>query len=177
VLGALHTRIRSGLHVLVRLDADTTSPPPNYSLPPTSVADVDQVRGLLTELARELGRVEDRRQRIRRFRRFALVTWLMQQRLSSHGVDQETRERAMRDLLRTRDRYQIPEIPNDLGVPTWLQAVPIPLTALLYRARISGRVPLLSSYYRWFVRRDSLAPRRAGNMPAVRRRHPASAMR
>ncbi|HWN35564.1 MAG TPA: hypothetical protein VNP03_22625, partial [Pseudonocardia sp.] len=167
VLPAVHERIRSGLEISQLLDPDPANPPPNENLPPTTIEDVTQVGDLLVRLARKLGQARDRRQRIRRFRRFALVTWLMAQQLGPDDVDQETRERTMRALLGTRDRYQIPEIPNDLGVPPWLRAVAIPLTALLSRARISGRVPVLSGYYRWFVRRDSLAPRRAGNMPSV----------
>jgi hypothetical protein len=174
VLRAVHERIRSGLEIIEVTPPDPRSPPPDDNLPPATAEDVRLVRDLLKKLARELGRARDRQQRIRRFRRFALVSWLMDQQPGTNGADQKTRdvdqgtlEETMRGLLRTRDRYQIPEIPNDLGVPAWLRAVAIPLAALIYRARFSGRVPVLSGYYRWFVRRDSLAPRRAGNMPSV----------
>ncbi len=168
ILPAVHERIRSGLAAAVdQQGLDAASPPPTHELPPATAEDVEQVRALLGLLAEKLGRARDRSQRIRRFRRFALVAWLMEQNPSSDDFDPEARDRVMRDLLRSRERYQIPDIPNDLGVPAWLRAVAIPLTALLYRARISGRVPLLSGHYRWFVRRDSLAPRLAGAMPSV----------
>ena len=164
VLPEVHRRIKSGLAIIKEINPDARNPPPDDDLRPATVADVTLVRDLLVELANRLG--QERGQHIRRFRRFALTTWLMNQELPN-DVDQDSRERAMRALLRTRNRYQLTDIPNDLGVPPWLWTVAIGLTAFLYRARISGRVPVLSGHYRWFLRRVSLAPRRVGGMPSV----------
>ena len=181
VLPAVRDRIRSGLEIIEHLELDPRSPPPSEKLPPTTITDVEQVRDLVARLAWELNDPRDHRQRIRRFPRLDLVTWLMAQQLDpaeatsgerdrtadSGGVDPAGRDRRIRERLRTRDRFEPGVIPNPPGVPPWLWALALPVAALLYRARISGRVPLLSGYYRWFVRRDSLAPRRAGGLPKV----------
>lgn len=171
ILPALSRRVRGGLvaqHTLrgpTEIDPASTEP-----LPPTTVRDVFMVRALLAELAGKLGGPrQGRRAQIRRFRRFALVSFLMRQSYKRAGMDDDadTRERYVRRVLRGRSRFQIAKIPNDLEVPAWLRAVTIASTALLYRARISGRVLLLSGYYRWFVRRDSLAPPNSGGFPSV----------
>lgn len=167
LLPAVYARIRGGLAVDIERDRDVIDPPVPDHLPPPTQADVERTKDVLTELAGLLGRAPDRRQRIRRFRRFGLTCWLMGQDISAGAIDQVDRERELRSLLRKRDRYELPTIPNDLGVPAAVRALAIPIASLFYRARVSGRVPLLSGYYRWFIRRDSLAPEQTGSMPAV----------
>jgi len=90
VLRAVHERIRSGLEIIEVTPPDPRNPPPDDILPPPTDEDVGQVRDLLKKLAKELGLARDRRQRIRRFRRFALASWLMDQQPGTHDADQET---------------------------------------------------------------------------------------
>ena len=165
ILPKIHELTKSGLAITEELNLDPWQPPPDDKLgPPPTAEEVDRVRALLVRLARSLGQADEP---IRRFRRFALATWLMNQELDGGAVDQHSRERTMRALLRTGNRYELTDIPNDLGVPAWLRIAAVSVAKILYRARISGRIPVLSGHYRWFVRRDSLAPRRAGGMPSV----------
>ena len=138
------------------------------TLPPATEQDVRDVRSLLTGLATKLGGVGDERRRLRRFRRFTLTFRIMEQDLGQGG-DQAAREKKIRDWLRDPQLslYQDAPIPNDLDVPGWLYALARFLRFLWFRARVSGRVPLLSGYYRWFVHKKSLAPLEAKNMPAA----------
>ncbi|WP_156934858.1 hypothetical protein [Pseudonocardia spinosispora] len=167
LLPSIRARIASGLEVNKVLSLDLRNPPSQERPMEVTVDDVTQVRKVLTALAKQLGGTNDRRQRVHRFRRFALLSWLMDQQITPAHVDQSARERALRSSLRTRDRYRLPEIPNDLAIPAWLRAATIPLMALLYRARVGGRIPLLSGYYRWVMRPQAIAPRRAGNALGV----------
>ncbi|WP_028927574.1 ABC transporter substrate-binding protein [Pseudonocardia acaciae] len=149
------------------LDVDLVNPPDRGRPPAVTEEDVQRVRYLLTRLSLQLGADRERRRPITRFRRFALVDWLMDLPLEPNLIDQEGRKREIRAALRRRYRYEPSNIPNDLGVPGWVRTTAIAALGLLFRARISGRVPLLSGYYRWFVRRHSLAPGRVGSMPSV----------
>jgi len=167
VLPAVHDRIRSGLEIIEVLDLDPESPPPDPNLPPATPEEVEEVRDLLATLTGKLYQPGDHRQRIRRFPRLGLVDWLMQQRFGSTGVDPSKREREIWDRLRTRVRVKLREVPNPPGIPAWLWFLATSVAGLLDRVRVSGRVPVLGGYYRWFLRRDSLAPRRSGGMSSI----------
>lgn len=152
------------VHLHQRSDAD--HPPPEHGQrPPITEQDVTLVLVLLRELTTLLGRVADRRRRVRRFRRFALTVWLMSQQLGESAGDQESRERRVRELLRNHVSDHQTQIPNDL--PGWLGALAIVLPFVWFRARVSGRLPVLSGHYRWFIRRESLAPPVSGGVTDV----------
>ena len=78
----MHKRIQSGLAIKEKLDLDPWNPPPDGKRwPPPTAEDVTLVRDLLVNLAQSLGKVKSP-WCIRRFRRFALATWLMNQSLT-----------------------------------------------------------------------------------------------
>jgi hypothetical protein len=143
-------------------------PPPEHGRrPPITEHDVRLVSTLLRELTNRLGRVDDRRRRIGRFRRFAVTVWLMNHELGESAGDQESRDRRVRELMRDQGRYQQRQNLSELQVPGWLGALVIVLPFVWFRARVSGRLPVLSGHYRWFVRRESLAPPVSGGMTDV----------
>jgi hypothetical protein len=157
-----------GLVVHVELAADADHPPPEQGQrPPITEHDVRLVLTLLRELTNRLGRVDDRRRRIGRFRRFAVTVWLMSHELGESAGDQESRDRRVRELMRDQGRYQQRQNLSELQVPGWLGALAIVLPFVWFRARVSGRLPVLSGHYRWFVRRESLAPPVSGGMTDV----------
>jgi hypothetical protein len=173
VLPALQRKFQpidhAGLVVHHKLSrTDKQSEQDETTLPPATEQDVRDVRSLLTELARKLGGVGDERRRLRRFRRFTLTVRIMEQDLGP-DFNQAAGEKKIRDWLRDPqvNLYQEAPIPNDLDVPGWLYALAKFLRFLWFRARVSGRVPLLSGYYRWFRHKHSLAPLQAKSMPAV----------
>jgi hypothetical protein len=171
VLGSIRRTFgRAGLVVHLQRPVEPTTqadhpPPERGSQPPITQLDVELVRTLLTELTELMGRVGDRRRRLRRFRRFALTVWLMRQRLDDNAGDQESLERQIRELLRNQRSSSQGQIPDEL--PGWLGMLAILLPFVWFRARVSGRLPVLSGHYRWFVRRESLAPPVSGGITAA----------
>jgi hypothetical protein len=172
VLAPLRSRFGAdGLVVHVALSEvapDADRPPPEQGQrPPVSEQDVRLVWTLLRELTNQLGRVDDRRRRIRRFRRFAVTVWLMGHELGESAGDQESRDHRIRELLRDQGSFQQKQSLSELQVPGWMGALAIVLPFVWFRARVSGRLPVLSGHYRWFVRRESLAPPVSGGMSDV----------
>lgn len=103
-----------------------------------------------------------------RFRHFPLADWLMRQTLLP-GVETDEHRAALARRLRDR-RGVSPAV--DPGVPgaqdavatayqlvLWLVRRAVP--SAVFRAAVSGRVPLLGRHYRWFMRQQYLAPRQS----------------
>lgn len=147
-------------HAFVDLPATETSGQSQDSLPSVVSGDVEQVRERLQEVAAKLGATNNRIGRIRRFRRFALVCWLLSTTIPS-GPQRADRERELAAKLRGRRRYTSDsQVPNQLVLPWQLHVLGWWLVPFLSTwLRRSGRVPVLSGYYRWFLRQRYMAPR------------------
>lgn len=101
------------------------------------------------------------------FRHYSLARWLMEQTLP--GVEVYDRRVRLAERLRDRRRRWSD---GDRGGPsgetaisilyrflTWLVRRAVP--NVLFRAAVSGRVPVVGRHYRWFMRQQYLAPRQS----------------
>jgi hypothetical protein len=102
-----------------------------------------------------------------RFRHYPLADWLMHQRLTFDVEDHDRRAtlaQRLRDRRGGRSAAAAPAGGGD-AVSTayqfvlWLVRRAIP--GALFRAAVSGRVPLIGRHYRWFMRQQYLAPRQS----------------
>ncbi|MEV4759910.1 hypothetical protein AB0J86_33105 [Micromonospora sp. NPDC049559] len=107
-----------------------------------------------------------------RFRHYPLADWLMHQSLV-YGLDLDDSRAAL--VRRLRDRHGPRPATDPLAATAgggggdmvatasqfllWLVRRAIP--SVLFRAAISGRIPLLGRHYRWFMRQQYLAPRQS----------------
>nr|MDT0657200.1 hypothetical protein [Micromonospora sp. DSM 115978] len=101
------------------------------------------------------------------FRHYSLARWLMDQSLP--GV--EVHDRRARLAAKLRDRRRRWSDPDRGGVGaetafavlyrflTWVVRRSVP--GVVFRAAVSGRVPLVGRHYRWFMRQQYLAPRQS----------------
>ncbi|MEU1395598.1 hypothetical protein ABZ403_05950 [Micromonospora zamorensis] len=138
---------------------------------PHAVLDADaspgagDVPALLRELHRQLSLEAFGAARLR-FRHYPLADWLMHQSLS-FGIDADDSRAALVRRLRDRRGPRTPE-----ALPTGGDAVSIASQVLLwvvrravpgvvFRAAVSGRVPVLGRHYNWFMRQQYLAPRQS----------------
>ncbi|WP_024801397.1 hypothetical protein [Nocardia sp. BMG51109] len=132
-----------------------------------SYADVEAVRNLLWEARNKLVS-DDKRGRRLQFPLFSLVYLLMR---SGPGEDEPDRDRWYRRLfrqygvmrhiesaVRTADR-DIALEQTRWRAPLWLMYV---VTLGIFRLALTGRIPLLSGRYRWFMRQPHLAPDLSG---------------
>ncbi|WFF00522.1 hypothetical protein [Micromonospora sp. WMMD964] len=138
---------------------------------PHAVVDADvppgagDVSALLRELHRQLSLEAFGAARLR-FRHYPLADWLMHQSLS-FGVDADDSRAALVRRLRDRRGTRAPEAPPSGGdavsivsqVLLWLVRRAVP--GVLFRAAVSGRVPVLGRHYNWFMRQQYLAPRQS----------------
>ncbi|WP_054814743.1 hypothetical protein [Nocardia arizonensis] len=108
-----------------------------------------------------------------RFGRYWLVDWLMRQQLDAGDRDPD---RTLRVLIQkhglserirnwgSRNAAPPDGLPNNAGL--WWQALLLVLrvlTAVSFRMAVTGRVPILSGRYRWFLRQPYLAPEMSGS--------------
>lgn len=107
------------------------------------------------------------------FALFSRIDWLMSVRLDPDNPDAEP-ETQLRRLLHERSVERlVPDWIRRAGEnlqrrPWWWQALLgflEVLTWLVFRLRISGRMPMLSGPYRWFLRQPDLAPDLSGTFP------------
>jgi hypothetical protein len=138
---------------------------------PHAVLDVEtppgagDVPALLRELHRQLSLEAFGAARLR-FKHYPLADWLMQQSLS-FGVDADDSRAALVRRLRDRRGPRTPEaLPSGSDTVSmvsqvlfWLVRRAVP--GVVFRAAVSGRVPLLGRHYRWFMRQQYLAPRQS----------------
>ncbi|HYN97100.1 MAG TPA: hypothetical protein VES42_24945 [Pilimelia sp.] len=123
------------------------------------------VAGVLRELHRQLSLEAFGAERLR-FVRYPLADWLMRQSLPGVEVDdrRETLVQRLRDRRRPRTATDAPAAVEDgaataLAFAVWLVRRVIP--GALFRAAVSGRIPLLGRHYRWFMRQQYLAPQQS----------------
>ncbi|MDG4805253.1 hypothetical protein O7634_00585 [Micromonospora sp. WMMD1120] len=138
---------------------------------PHAVLDADvppgagDVPAVLRELYRQLSLEAFGAARLR-FRHYPLADWLMQQSLNV-SVDADDSRAALVRRLRDRRGRRAPDAPPSGGdavsivsqLLLWLVRRAVP--GVLFRAAVSGRVPLLGRHYRWFMRQQYLAPRQS----------------
>lgn len=136
---------------------------------PLETADVLVIRDRLREARNKLinsPRVKDGRPR---FRLFTLAAWLTDQTLD---VDDPDRERTLlgmiqsvginqrfRSVLQVADA-ELASLNPPWRVPLWLARL---ATAVTFRIAVTGRVPVISGQYRWFMRQRYLAPELSGS--------------
>ncbi|MEU8085111.1 hypothetical protein AB0B57_15995 [Micromonospora sp. NPDC049101] len=138
---------------------------------PHAVLDADvppgagDVPALLRELHRQLSLEAFGAARLR-FRHYPLADWLMHQSLT-FGVDADDSRAALVRRLRDRRGPRTPEALPSGGdavsivsqVLLWLVRRAVP--SVVFRAAVSGRVPVLGRHYTWFMRQQCLAPRQS----------------
>ncbi|MEU8008164.1 hypothetical protein [Micromonospora parva] len=138
---------------------------------PHAVLDADappgagDVPALLRELHRQLSLEAFGAARLR-FRHYPLADWLMQQSFT-FGVDADDSRAALVRRLRDRRGPRAPEALPSGGdavsivsqVLLWLVRRAVP--GVVFRAAVSGRVPVLGRHYNWFMRQQYLAPRQS----------------
>ncbi|MBQ1020498.1 hypothetical protein KBX71_21850 [Micromonospora sp. D93] len=138
---------------------------------PHAVLDADvppgagDVPALLRELHRQLSLEAFGAARLR-FRHYPLADWLMQQSLSL-SVDADDSRAALVRRLRDRKGPRTPEAAPSGGdavsivsqVLLWVVRRAVP--GVVFRAAVSGRVPVLGRHYNWFMRQQYLAPRQS----------------
>ncbi|MGH3623458.1 MAG: hypothetical protein ACRDQ5_16950, partial [Sciscionella sp.] len=154
-------------HAYVDLERDSGSGEPGSTVS-SELSDkvrVTKVRSALQSVSGELAKSVNAKAGRIRFRRFDLLDWLMSEDLSD--VDTGKRGSELRTRLRQRDIAQrFDDMLSTIGkrmpdVPAWLRWIPAVLRLLpplLFAIQVTGRVPLISGEYRWFLRQPNLAP-------------------
>jgi ABC-type branched-subunit amino acid transport system substrate-binding protein len=145
-------------HVVLSADVDPTADSDERLLAVTET-DVMAVLGVLCEVASKLEQGTGGRYRLRRFHD---VEWLMQQAIAP-GVTMsipDRRNELHRRLHRRAWRINARQTPSD---PWWLGAVLFVTKSVGLTARHSGRVPVVSGRYRWFLKQPFLAPEMSGD--------------
>jgi hypothetical protein len=165
-----HAKPRGVRHAYIGdLDEDAPADTARAESDPLTDKDVNTIREILRESRNKL--INSRRARGSRLRfpLFSLVIWLMKQRLDP---DDPNAERTLLDEIQSlginqRFRKVVETIDDKLPddkfwwkVPLWLLRV---LTVVVFRVAVTGRVPVLSGGYRWFMIQPHLAPEMSGN--------------
>jgi hypothetical protein len=175
VLGALagylartsQGRILHAMHTFPASDPSQERPPPAGD-----AEEIEAVRSILFDLAREFGSGRNACHGRIRFRRFGLANWLLQQDARESAVEPDRvllrrlrgRSLAQRRFSSISDEVQT-ELRNNLPAPWWARPL-LPLLRsippLWFGWKASGRLPVIGGDYRWFLRQPYLAPRDPG---------------
>lgn len=131
--------------------------------------DVLRVRDLLRQARNGLVKSPKTRGRLLSFPRFSLVHELMQESSDPNDPSPDgTSARMLRErsvvrrighAVRTVDK-ELPDGASRWRIPLWLLYL---LTLGVFRIAVTGRVPLVSGHYRWFMRQPHLAPNLSGS--------------
>jgi hypothetical protein len=131
--------------------------------------DVLRVRELLRQARNGLVKSPKARGSLLRFPRFSLVHQLMGEHSDPDDPSPDgTSARLLRDrsavrridnAVRTVDK-ELPDSASRWRIPLWLVYL---LTLGVFRIAVTGRVPLVSGRYRWFMRQPHLAPELSGS--------------
>lgn len=134
-----------------------------------NAGEVLQVRELLRQARNGLLKSPKARGSLLRFPRFSLVHQLMGELSDPDDPSPDgTSARMLRersamsrigDAVRIVDK-ELPESASRWRIPLWLVYL---LTLGVFRIAVTGRVPLLSGRYRWFMRQPYLAPKLLGS--------------
>ncbi|MGH3773812.1 MAG: hypothetical protein ACRDRW_20880 [Pseudonocardiaceae bacterium] len=155
-------------HAFIQLNEIRDDNPPGIDTDPLTDEDVEGVRTILSDVTNELTRHANGHAGRFRFRLFSLLNWLMDQEFSQDTVP---RERALRKELRKEDISQRWDdtlksvgdaLPSDSGWLRWPFAALRMLPQLIFLVAVTGRVPVLSRRYRWFLRQRYLSPEVTG---------------
>jgi hypothetical protein len=155
-------------HALIRLNEKQDKNPSGIDTGPLTADDVEGVRKVLRDVANELAKHANGHAGRFLFRLFSLLDWLMDQKFSQDTVP---RERALRKELRRESISQRWDdaltsvgdvLPSDPGWLRWPLAALRMVPQLIFLAVITGRVPVLSGQYRWFLRQQYLSPEITG---------------
>lgn len=133
-----------------------------------SAADVEAVSHLLRDARNLLVTSSDNRDRRLRFPLFSLVCLLMDSNPDANEPNpgrwriglfqQQGVMRRIETAVQTIDKDVVAGR-IEWRIPLWLMYV---LTLGIYRLSLTGRIPLLSGRYRWFMRQPHLAPELSG---------------
>jgi hypothetical protein len=173
LLGALAKRLGTAAptpvpHAFDRLAEVAGSSTFDGKIDPLKHDDVMVVRDRLRTLANKLARSTNAKTGRFRFRLFSLAHWLMDQDLAEDSLGQErellARLRAKDPIARVKNilddaSANLPDAPA--GLP-WLVAVLRWVPLAVFRGKVTGRLPLLSGPYRWFLRQPNLNPELPG---------------
>ena len=142
---------------------------PGEDVPPPTAKDVDNIREILYGISRELFSGRNSRYGRIRFRHFGLLYWLMGQSLGSEVKDPD---RVLRERLRERDIVVRPDeriltattetLAEVTRITPWVRRLLTLIPPLWFAVKVSGRIPILSTPYRWFLRQPNLAPQDPG---------------
>jgi len=143
---------------------------PGDVVSPPTIGEVPKVRDILFVLSRELVSGRNAKFGRIRFRRFGLVYWLMDQSLTPNVKDPD---RLLREKLRERDIVVRPDerilaattesVSSVVTIPAWGRRLMAVIPPLWFSLKVSGRLPVVSSPYRWFLRgQPNLAPQDPG---------------
>ncbi|HEX8627327.1 MAG TPA: hypothetical protein VF755_04065 [Catenuloplanes sp.] len=128
---------------------------------------VEQVADLLRRLAQRINRSVNAGYGRLRFPLFGLMYWLLHQDVRGQEPDRLLLQRLRERALASRRLTDITEPLSAEAtagpiLPGWVTAALRVIPPLWFRIRVSGRVPLISRGYRWFLRQPHLAPRDPG---------------
>ncbi|WP_326553429.1 hypothetical protein [Micromonospora sp. NBC_01813] len=165
-IGASGTDIHQGL--LRRLRRPSRRRVPHVEIDAALFADDHGIRPLLDAMHHQLA-LDAFGAEPFAFRHYPLARWLMDQRLT----DVEVTERRSRITQMLRDWRRRPAADSLRGASDaetafatayrlvlWLVLRAVP--DVLFRAALSGRLPVIGGRYRWFMRQQYLAPRQSG---------------
>ncbi|HWC84875.1 MAG TPA: hypothetical protein VG756_33355 [Pseudonocardiaceae bacterium] len=155
-------------HAYVKPSGAGATSPGGARAEPLAVRDVPVIRRLLLDARYELINSPRVRGSQPKFPLFSLVVFLMNNRRKSEEPNLEVA--LLRDLqelgLYWRFRNITKAVNKEIGEDTlrWKLLVVLvqAVTWLLFRASVTGRIPLLSGRYRWFLRQPHLAPEMSG---------------
>jgi ABC-type branched-subunit amino acid transport system substrate-binding protein len=131
--------------------------------------DVEAVRDILWHARNALINSPRVRGSRLRFGLFTLVVWLMNEKVMEDepNPDRFLLRRIQRLGLVERFRSTIQNVDDRLPDDKFWWKVPLlvlrGVTALTFRIAVTGRVPILSGQYRWFLRQPHLAPEMSGS--------------
>ncbi|MDG4765954.1 hypothetical protein O7632_17875 [Solwaraspora sp. WMMD406] len=165
-VGDVDTDVRDGL--LRRLRRPTRRRVPHIDLDAAAFPDQQGIRPLLDAMHHQLALDAFGGQPFV-FRHYPLARWLMDQRLTD--VEVADRRSRITDMLREQRRR--PAADSGRGATDaetafaaayrfvlWLVLRAVP--DVVFRVALSGRLPVVGSRYRWFMRQQYLAPRQSG---------------
>ncbi|HEX3787429.1 MAG TPA: hypothetical protein VHW44_06175 [Pseudonocardiaceae bacterium] len=147
------------------LAAGSFGPPTNTD--PLSTADVLTIRNILRTARNQLINSPRARNSQLRFPLFTLADWLLSTRKKKNDQNPDAtlrrqlqRQGIVERLIGTTKTIS-DELPEGIRwkIPVWLLRA---LTLLTFRLAVTGRVPILSGRYRWFLRQPHLAPEMSG---------------
>lgn len=167
VLGAISGNLKSQYPSdLRRCYLDLSDPKSSANAGPAGSA--ARVHGILKDARREFVRNPDVRGPRLRFERLALLQWLMDLTVdpNDHHPDRTMRLLLREHSLANRLGHWIRLADEQTAPDTWWWRASLWLLRLLttaaFRVAVTGRVPVLSGRYRWFLRQPFLAPGLSG---------------